>query len=443
MPHRTTARDGGEVLGAERAVNPSVATDSEQPKISLRTSVATLATNAKYRRLFAARSISIFGNQFSNLALAFGILALHGTGKAALLGLVFASASLATVIFVLLGGVLSDRTRRDVLIISSDVVSGITLATLAVLFATHHATPAALIGLSFIQGAAAAVRFPALTGLLPAIVEPDEIQPANGLLRLSANVSSIAGPALAALLVSTAGTPAALGVDAVAYFASVLFISGLGLSKPIASGHSMFTELRHGWHAFIEHTWVWAIVAGFCVYNACSGGVFSVLAPVVMKTHFHGAASWGLILTVGAIGSVLGSGIAIRLRPARPMVVGILGCVPMVVFTFGLITPIPVVALAAIMAISSVGTDIFGVLWESALQLHIEADIIGRVSSYDWLGSLLATPIGLAIAGILADHLGVTSTLTGAGVICGSILVLLLLLPSIRTMTNATPPATS
>ena len=414
-------------------MNPSVATDSEQPKISLRTSVATLATNAKYRRLFAARSISIFGNQFSNLALAFGILALHGTGKAALLGLVFASASLATVIFVLLGGVLSDRTRRDVLIISSDVVSGITLATLAVLFATHHATPAALIGLSFIQGAAAAVRFPALTGLLPAIVEPDEIQPANGLLRLSANVSSIAGPALAALLVSTAGTPAALGVDAVAYFASVLFISGLGLSKPIASGHSMFTELRHGWHAFIEHTWVWAIVAGFCVYNACSGGVFSVLAPVVMKTHFHGAASWGLILTVGAIGSVLGSGIAIRLRPARPMVV----------FTFGLITPIPVVALAAIMAISSVGTDIFGVLWESALQLHIEADIIGRVSSYDWLGSLLATPIGLAIAGILADHLGVTSTLIGAGVICGSILVLLLLLPSLRTMTNATPPATS
>jgi len=429
------------VLETGQEGNPSVVTASDPSATSLRAAVRTLAKNPKYRRLFAARSISIFGNQFSNLALAFGILGLHRSGKAALLGLVFASAALSTVIFVLLGGVLSDRTRRDVLIVTSDLVSGGTLAVLAVLFASHHATPAALIGLSFIQGAAAAVRFPALTGLLPAIVEPDDIQPANGLLRLSANVSSIAGPALAALLVSTAGTPAALCVDAAAYFASVVFIAGLGLSKPMSSGHSMLTELRHGWHAFTEHTWVWAIVAGFGVYNACSGGVYSVLAPVVMKTHFHGASSWGIILTVGAVGSVLGSGIAIRLRPARPMVVGIVGCVPMVVFTFGLITPFPVLVLAAIMAISSVGTDIFGVLWESALQLHIEPDIIGRVSSYDWLGSLLATPIGLAIAGILADHLGVTSTLTGAGVICGGILLLLLGLPSVRTMTNAKPPA--
>jgi hypothetical protein len=225
-------------------------------------------------------------------------------------------------------------------------------------------------------------------------------------------------------------------IDGACSVASVVFIAGLGLDAPTPSGHSMLTELRHGWRAFIEHTWVWAIVAGFCLYNACAGGVYSVLAPIVMKTAFHGAATWGTILTIGALGSVLGAGISVKLRPKRPMVVSICGCIPGVAFTFGLIGPLPIVVLAAIFALQAVGTDVFGVLWESALQLHIEESLISRVSSYDWMGSLLATPIGLGVAGVVADHVGVTTTLAGAGALCTLVLVVLLALPSVRSMSN-------
>lgn len=411
-----------------------MAIDSE--RASNRATMAVLLSNPPYRRLFLARSVSMFGNQFTAIALAFGILALHGRHRASVLGFVFAASSVAMVACLLLGGVLADRFRRDRLLVVSDLTSGAVLFGLAWCFATGHASTLNLVVLSFVQGGVSAIRYPALTGLLPTIVDADVLQQANGMLRLATNVASIAGPALAAFVVSAAGTPTALVVDGVCYVCSVAFIAGLGLETPIPSGQSMLGELAHGWRAFTEHTWVWAIVAGFCLYNACAGGVFSVLAPIVMATSFHGAATWGTIMTVGAFGSVAGSALAIRLRPARPMVTGILWCTPGVAFTLGLAGPIPVVALAAIAFVQSIGMDVFGVLWESALQLHIEQSVLGRVSSYDWMGSLLATPIGLAIAGVVADHVGVRASLLGAGAICGVVVLGLVCVPSIATMTG-------
>ncbi len=414
------------------AAESTIETDSDRE--TTRRSLRVLRANARYRKLFAARTASVFGNQFTSLALAFGILDLPGHKNAATLGLVFAAASAGTVIFLLVGGVLADRTRRDRLIMGSDLLSGLSVTSTAALFATHHAGGFSLAILAFVSGGAGAVRSPALTGLLPSILDDTQLVAGNALLRLSNNIASLIGPAIAALVIATAGVPAALFIDGGSFIVSILFVSGIKLTTPIPSGFSMFTDLRHGWRAFIANQWVWVVVAGFMVYNAASAGVFSVLGPIVMKTHFDGARGWAVVTTTMAVGSIFGAGLSMRLRPRRPMLVGISAVSPLVVFIFSLAVPLPLFAIALLGLAYATGSDIFGVQWESGLQRHIEPHLISRVSSYDWMGSLLATPIGLSVTGLLADHLGVEATIVGAAGLCGISLVAMLATPSVRAM---------
>jgi MFS family permease len=418
------------------AVSPSseATMESSSNGGSTRDSLKVLRANSRYRKLFAARTASVFGSQFTSLALAFGILGLPGHDNAATLGLVFAAASTGTVLFLLVGGVLADRTRRDRLIMGSDLLSGLSVAMTATLFATHHANGLNLALLSFVSGGAGAVRSPALTGLLPSILEDTQLQAGNALLRLSNNIASLVGPAIAAVVVATAGVPAALYIDAASFIVSIAFVSGINLSSPIPSGFSMLTDLRHGWKAFIANQWVWVVVAGFMVYNAASAGVFSVLGPIVMKSHFDGARGWAVVTTTMAIGSIIGAGISIRLRPRRPMLVGIAAVSPLVVFILALAQPLPLILISIFGLAYAVGSDIFGVQWESGLQRHIESHLISRVSSYDWMGSLLATPIGLSVTGLLASHLGVETTIIGAAGLCGASLFAMLATPSVRAM---------
>lgn len=400
----------------------------------MRESLAVLRANRRYGRLFAARTASVFGNQFTNLALAFGILDLPGHHNAGTLGVVFATASAGTVLFLLVGGVLADRMRRDVLLMASDLLSGLATATMATLFLTHLASAGSLMVLAFVSGGAVAVRFPALTGLLPSILDEQHLEAGNALLRLSNNVSALIGPAVASVVIATAGTPAALYIDAASYLVSVSFVSGIRLTTPIPSGFSMLTDLRHGWRAFVENQWVWVVVAGFMFYNAAASGAFSVLGPIVMKAHYHGASGWAVVTTAGAVGSIFGAGLAMRLRPRRPMVTGIAALIPLVLFVLSLVPPLPLVAIATAGLVYAIGSDIFGVQWETGLQRHIAPNLISRVSSYDWMGSLLATPIGLSVTGLLADHLGVRDTLEAAAIVCGASLIAMLGTPSVRAM---------
>jgi MFS family permease len=404
----------------------------------VREALSALKASPGFRRLFFARTVSVFGSQFTNVALAFAILAIPGTSTATL-GLVFGSLSAATVIFLLLGGVLGDRVRRDVLIVISDLVNALAIGGTAFILSQDHPSITAICVLAAFSGAAVAVRSPALTALLPQVVEEEHLQSANALLRLTINTATLLGPAVAAGVFAATGAVVALSLDAASFALSALFIVGLKLNKPERSGHSMVTDLRHGWSAFVEHTWIWVVVAGFLFFNASANGVFDVLVPVVMRQHFNGASTYAALLTAMAIGSIAGAGIAMKVRPKRPMVVGVLACAPFVVLMALLIPPAPLAVLLAFGVVQGIGVDIFGVLWDSSLQLNINGAVLARVSAYDYLGSILATPIGLAAVGFIAHRTSVEATIAGATILCGLVVVILPMLKSIRTMRSTNP----
>lgn len=78
--------------------------------------------------------------------------------------------------------------------------------------------------------------------------------------------------------------------------------------------------------------------------------------------------------------------------------------------------------------------EIFGVLWDTAMQQHIPRDRLSRVSSYDSLGSFVLIPLGLAVAGPLADSIGTRATLLGAAMLVVVPTALVLASREVRTL---------
>ncbi|MST35027.1 hypothetical protein GHK86_20140 [Acidimicrobiaceae bacterium USS-CC1] len=121
-----------------------------------------------------------------------------------------------------------------------------------------------------------------------------------------------------------------------------------------------------------------------------------------------------------------------RMRPRRPLVValGVGGLEALVALAFGAHLPLAVVAVAA--GVQGVSVLVFESLWQTAIQRHVPADRLSRASSYDWFGSLVAYPVGLAVAGPVADAVGAGRTLVVMGVLMLLLSAGLLSLRSVR-----------
>jgi hypothetical protein len=135
---------------------------------------------------------------------------------------------------------------------------------------------------------------------------------------------------------------------------------------------------------------------------------------VVARDHLGGAAAWGLILTGGGVGGLIGGVLALRFRPKRPLLVGFAISGAMSLPALALIGPLPVLLIAASSMLSLTAIQLSNTWWFTMLQQHVPEHARSRVSSYDWLVSLVFAPLGFLLAGPLADHIGLTPTLLGA-----------------------------
>jgi len=277
--------------------------------------------------------------------------------------------------------------------------------------------------------------------VVPQLIPADQLQPGNALLRLSRNSASIAGAALAGVLLAVAAPGWALACDAVSFLISAALLTRVGAHvTPAGAGRgdmggspALLTDLREGWREFRARAWVWLPVAQFTMVNGCFAVIW-VLGPVVARQDLGGAPAWAAVLTANAVGLAGGSLLALRLRPARPLRVA---CAA----TFGFLPPFfllaasaPVWLIAASMLVNGVCVDVFEVLWDTSLQRHVPPGLLSRITSYDLLGSFALGPLGLALAGPAAAAAGLAATLTGAGVLLAAASVVPLLSREVRDL---------
>ena len=392
-------------------------------------------TEPQFRLLFLGRAVSFLGNAVAPVALAFAVLDL--TGSKSDLGLLLAARALPQVVFILVGGALSDRLPRHHVMVASSIVSGLSQASIALLLLTHHAQLWHLIVLSVVNGTSTAFFFPASSGVIPQTVPRELLQQANAVLRMALNASSILGAALGGIAVAAVGAGWAIAFDGVTFLLGAVFIGAMSIRA--AEREEMTTllaELRDGWREFHGRTWLWAIVLQFSIVNAAQGGGLNVLGPVVARDSLGGAAAWGAILGAEAGGLLLGGLLALRFRPRRMLLVATFGILlmPIVLVALAVPAPLPVVIGAAIVA--GVGVETFGILWDTTMQQEIPQKKLSRLYAYDMLGSIMFVPIGLAVAGPLAQTIGVRSTLW-AGVACiVAVSLAVLAVPDVRNLTR-------
>jgi MFS family permease len=398
-----------------------------------------------FRLLFAARAISYVGTYLAPIAVAFAIL--DNGGGATAVGLSFAAWTLAQVAMLALGGVVGDRVPRRLVMIGSDVASATVRTAMGVLLVSGHAQVWQLIALQACGGAAVAFYAPASYGLVREVVPEDELQPANGLLSIARNAAFPLGAAIGGSIVALVGPGAALLFDAGTYATSAFLLSQIRVKSIARAGAGFIKELREGWSAFVEQTWVWVLVLYISLFFLITYAPFFVLGPYVAKHSMNGASSWAVVVTGEGIGALLGGLAALRWRPRQPMVKT--GLLLMFSAAQNLILAFhPTTVLLAFAALGAGFAFALGsVVWDTTLQRKIPPEKLARVASYGWMGAMVFLPAGYALAGPIAMAIGLKTYLViAAAWIVGSTLFVIRL-PAVRDVglendgTDALPAA--
>ncbi|HXC81257.1 MAG TPA: MFS transporter [Trebonia sp.] len=392
----------------------------------------------EFRLFFTGQLVSLLGGAVTPFALAWAVLDL--TGSARDLGFVIAANTAPLVIFLLVGGVFADRLPRRGVMLTADVARMAVQAATAALLLSHTAHIWELIVLQALAGTGTAFFNPASTGLTPMTVSAGRLQEANALRGMSMGLTQFAGPALAGILIVTVGPGYALAIDAASFGVSAFYLARLRLPEHVRLPPQSFgRDLLDGWRDFTARSWVWLVVVSASLGNMM-GGVWLVLAAVWIKNGHGGVGAWTAILVVSAIGALAAGATALRFKPRRPLLVGSVAAVPNAAPIIVLALQLPWETLVVTALVTGFGNMLFNTLWETTLQQHIPPASLSRVSAYDWFGSVLCDPLGLALAGVLAAGIGMSRTLWIAAAVDLGAVAAILAAPSVRHLRRLDEP---
>jgi MFS family permease len=383
--------------------------------------------------LWSGQTFSIVGNFVMQVALPWQVLLL--TGSAVQVGVVVAINIAANVVFVLFGGVLVDRVPRRRVILVSDFASGAVTSVIAILSATGSLRIEHLYVAGALGGATGAFFLPAITAILPELVPQDVLVAGNALRAFSRQGGRLTGPVLGGLLIAIGGPALAFGFDALTFFVSFLALVAMSPARGLMSARRGFlSELREGVAFVFSLPWIWVTIALFGVMNTFLIGANAVGIPVLLQEVLAvGPTTFGLVYASQAIGEIAGGLVVGQMRVRRIGIVmyGFAAVGGLAMFLLATEQLGAIVASAIVWGVSIVG---FGVLWESALQRHVPRELMGRVSSVDWFGSIALGPLGPLVAGAFVATIGPAPLFVAAGIVdlvgCG----VALLVPSIRRL---------
>ncbi len=413
------------------------------PVTRLRASVLGLRD---FRLLWVGQAVSTVGDQIFPVAVTIAVLNAHGSATD--IGLVLAARWLAFVLFALVGGVWADRLPRTLVMRLADGFRILTLFGLALL---PHTPPLWLLTvLVFLVGGGEAFFRPAEAALLPSILPPERLQPANALITISFRTASVIGPGLGAIVVTVAGgTRAAFLVNALTFGISLLSLTFLHeparARVPQDERPGVVEEVREGLREVLSRTWVAVILLLAAVFLMLVIAPETVLLPVIGRHQFGDDTVYATSLALFAAGGVVGGLLALRLRTRRPGLVGVLGWLPFTAVPVVLAFPgAPWLFYVAYFA-AGAGFEPFNIYWQTALQREIPTDKLARVSSLDWMVSTSLLPLGMALTGPAVSAVGVKPVLLLSAAVNVASTVAVLFVPGVlqlRTPRRLEPLAT-
>ncbi|HEY7846839.1 MAG TPA: MFS transporter [Candidatus Limnocylindria bacterium] len=376
-----------------------------------------------FRLVFAGESVSLIGDQFHFIALAW--LALQLTGSGVALGTVLMAAAIPRAAFMLLGGAMSDRVSPRSLMIISNALRAAVVAVVAVLVLTGNAQLWQLYVLAAVFGVVDAFFHPALNTIVPMLVSERLLPPANALVQVMQQLSALIGPAVAGLIIAAITTGPAFAIDAASFVvATVCLLFVRGGRRPAAREEdgpregvlgTIGSGLAYAW----RDSAVRAIVLLTAAFNFAFTGPVSVGLPYLAKERFAGGpAEFGLMLSMFGAGALAGALLAGSLRHVPRLGLLVLLIAAGLGVGLALIGNAPSLWIvdAAILVIG-LGAGFLNVRVIAWLQARTDEAFRGRVMSLVMLGGVGLAPVSLAISGLIIDLGAVTLLFSVAGAI--------------------------
>jgi DHA3 family tetracycline resistance protein-like MFS transporter len=293
-----------------------------------------------------------------------------------------------------------------------------------------------------LYGSGQAFYAPAFDALVPDLLPETELGQANALDQVVRPIAlRMAGPALGGVLTGAFGAGPAFALDAVTFGASAAALLSLAPlpARPRPPAASVVGDLREGVRFLRGRAWLWATFATAAVAYLLFMGPVEVLVPYVVKHELHGGAqALGAVFAAGGLASVaVAAALARRGMPRRDMTFIILvwTVATLAVAGYGLGTAVWHLMLASALfnALETAGT----IVWATLKQRHVPAEMLGRVSSLDWLISIGLLPVSFALTGPVSDAIGARATLVGAGLLGAAVTAATLLIPGVRAIEGA------
>jgi MFS family permease len=385
--------------------------------------------------LWAGMSISLIGDGVYFVALAWQVYDLSGSPTA--LSVVGVAWTLPLALFVLLGGVVTDRVERRRVMIAADLVRALAVAVIGILSLSGTIELWHIVVMAAVFGTGDAFFGPAFTSIVPQIVPRELLLQANALDQFVRPLGfMLLGPALGGWIVATFGPGEAFVFDAGTFLVSALALAFLS-PRPLAvreEATSMLRDVREGLAFVRARPWLWATLVAAAIFLLAYWGPIDVLVPYRVRNELGGdAGDYGLILACGGLGSLAAAAfVGRRGLPRRHITVMYFAWALGALTLAGLGLGTAVWQLMGFMFLESALFTAGIVIWGTLVQTRVPGALLGRVTSLDWFVSTSLVPISFALTGPVSGAIGVQTTLVLAGVIACTATLAFLYVPGVR-----------
>lgn len=399
---------------------------------------------------WTAQAFSLFGSGLAQFALVWWLT--ETTGSATVLAIAAMVAMLPGILLGPLAGVLVDRWPRRLVIIAADAAGAVVAAGLAILFWLGIIEVWHVYVAMAVRALAGAFHFPAVQSSTALMVPDEQLARVAGLNQMVQGITQIASPPLGALLLGLMPFEGIMGIDVMTALIAVGLVFIIHIPQPVRAVEAAQGALVSVWHDLAEgvrYIWQWPGLRGVLMLSAFLNlllvPAFS-LTPILVTRHFGGQAlevAW--INTSFGVGFVLG-GLALGVWGGfrRRIYTSLLGVVGL-----GVGALLVGFAPSELLLLALGGMGIMGLMnpiangpFFAVLQRVVAPEIQGRV--FTVIGSVSGgmAPLGLALAGPVADRFGVQVWYLVGGVACLILTGVMLLSPAIMRLEDARRPTT-
>ena len=373
--------------------------------------------DSRFRRLWGASAVSLFGDQFYLVALPWVVFQL--TGSAVAMATIMMAAAIPRAVLMLMGGAVSDRISCRKIMMATASARGLLVTAIGVLLALHILRIWELYLLSFGFGIADAFAFPAGQAYLPFLVTRERLVTANSVLQTTAQLITIIGPAPAGIAIKALGAAWAFFIDAISF----VFIPAALLTLPDPPPAPASGPRKSLWHSILEGLQyvrrdvpLSSLMLTATVINFCIAGPVGVGLPYLAAKKFGSPTAYAALVSSVAAGGLLGALLAGVWKPRRRgiLILAVCALLGLCLASIGLLPRISLIgAILVLMGIAAGLTNIHIASW---CQQRVEQTVRGRVMSVLMFAAIGLMPVSLAVAGGLAQwNVKLMFLIAGAG----------------------------